>query len=567
MKLNRTKLIWLSAAILILALSFLVYARIAEPEERLTGSDDHNASEYESYVAYRQGLPSLSEEVSLLAVGDIMLSRVVADKIATKGEDYPFKKVADWLADVDIAFGNLETPLTPGRRILTGEMVFRADSTLAATLARYNFSVLSLANNHTMNFGSAGMLDTVAALEQVGISPVGGGRDTEAASAPAFVERKGLRFAFLAYNDDDVVPDNYAAQAGKPGTNFMSVEKVRDAVREAKEEADFVIVSMHSGTEYEADHGQRQEEFARAAIDAGAEIVLGHHPHVVQDVEIYKGKYIFYSFGNFIFDQMWSQETRQGLGAKIYFSRSGVSRIALYPLRIDDYAQPNLVSNEEGRKILERLQQNLSGAPLLGKDGERGKQYYLGTVAGDGNLIREEAVDVDEDGQVEIYKLSVGKLVVTEGGSEAWSSPPEWWVDDFHLADTTGSGRKYLHLSVWKAGSFGKSKPFWVKENDDRVRNHLFVLSWADKKIAPVWQSSELDAPNCQIAFIDSDGDGKEELYAIEGSNSDWPDCRGQAVSVWEWNGWGYSNDWRKGGGFTYLDTVDVAGGVSAIAY
>lgn len=293
--------------------------------------------------------------VFLAVVGDIMLSRVVADKIIKNGQDYPFQKAASWLESADIVLGNLETPLTDGRRVLTGEMVFRADPDLARTLKGYNFSVLSLANNHTMNFGEKGMLDTIKYLSEAGISYVGAGANYQEANSPVYLEVEGLRFAFLAYNDSDVVPPSYEAKDDKSGTAFMDTQALVKAVAEAKEKADFVIVSMHSGNEYEDHHNKRQEDFAHAAIDAGAELVLGHHAHVIQDIELYKDKYIFYGLGNFIFDQMWSLETRHGLGVKFSFDELGVNDFALQPFIINDYSQPEPLFGEEAGSIVSKL--------------------------------------------------------------------------------------------------------------------------------------------------------------------------------------------------------------------
>jgi poly-gamma-glutamate capsule biosynthesis protein CapA/YwtB (metallophosphatase superfamily) len=148
------------------------------------------------------------------------------------------------------------------------------------------------------------------------------------------------------------------------------------AVKAAKAKANFVIVSMHSGTEYAPRPNKRQQQFARAAIDSGAELVLGHHPHVVQTAEIYKGKYIFYSLGNFVFDQMWSRQTREGLMLKIIFNKDGivchscdlpteasakagsrnpVPKIEYQPVLIYDYAQPRILTGKAAAKVLARL--------------------------------------------------------------------------------------------------------------------------------------------------------------------------------------------------------------------
>lgn len=303
-----------------------------------------------------ENLSGKSGEVSLIAVGDIMLSRNVAKKIRDyENPDYPFLKVKDYLKSADMVFGNLESPITAGREIKTGEMIFRADPGVEDALKNANFSILSLANNHTPNFGEKGLKDTFQYLEKAGIKYAGAGQNDSEAYAPAYLESKGIKFAFLAYNDSGVVPPDYKAGENRAGTAFMDIDKMTKAIKEAMQNADFVIVSLHSGNEYNLKPNSLQVNFAHEAIDAGAEMVIGHHPHVVQTAEKYKGKYIFYSLGNFVFDQMWSQETREGLAVKIFFSKSGADKIELAPVLIEDYSQPRLMDGAEKEKMLKRL--------------------------------------------------------------------------------------------------------------------------------------------------------------------------------------------------------------------
>ncbi|MEK7482385.1 MAG: CapA family protein [Patescibacteria group bacterium] len=302
-------------------------------------------------------LPQLSEEVSLVAVGDISFSRGV-EQIVEKQNDinYPFLKIGGYLKTADLVFGNLETPITPGRKILNLEMVFRSNPGTEQALKSAGFSIVSLANNHTPNFGEQGLKDTFKYLNEADIKYAGAGKDEQEAYQPVYIEAKGIKFAFLAYNDAGTVPAAYEANSSRAGTAFMRLEKMAEAIKEAKQNADIVIVSMHAGTEYAAEPNDQQINFARAAIDEGADLVIGHHPHVVQTMEKYKGKFIFYSLGNFVFDQMWSPETKQGLMAKIYFSKNGVNKISLLPVVIENYSQPRPANNSETEKILSRLQ-------------------------------------------------------------------------------------------------------------------------------------------------------------------------------------------------------------------
>ncbi len=309
-------------------------------------------------VAPIDALTIEERRISLIAVGDIMLSRNVAQKIKTRRDiNYPFLKVRDQLKSADIVFANLENPITPGPDIKTGQMIFHATPGVEKALRDAGITIVSLANNHTPNFGQRGLVDTFRLLREAGIRYVGAGNNFEEARKHVTISTNGLRVAFLAYNDRDVVPASYQATAKQAGTAFMDMAELQRAVKAAKQESDFVIVSMHSGTEYKKLPNANQKKFAHAAIDAGAEMVIGHHPHVVQTMEEYKGKYIFYSLGNFIFDQMWSQDTREGIGLNIILTNAGVEAITFLPLQIDDYSQPRWLSDgAQAQRILNRLQ-------------------------------------------------------------------------------------------------------------------------------------------------------------------------------------------------------------------
>jgi len=361
---------------------------------------------------------------------------------------------------------------------------------------------------------------------------------------------------------------------GHPGTALMQKAKMIDAVGAAKGKADLVIVSMHSGIEYTGKPNDSQIDFAHGAIDAGADLVIGHHPHVVQMAEKYKGKYIFYSLGNFIFDQMWSQETREGLMIKIYFSKTGVSKISPVPIIIENYSQPRIANSAEAEKILKRLSIPLEKEEVYYWD-ESKNNFEKGTRAvirngaenvNVGNLQSEQA-DLDQNGVLERYDLKNGRLVISEGSKGVWSSLSDWWIDGFDLADVDNDGTTEVNLSLWKAGDFGTSKPFWVKENDMSVKNHFFVYKYISGKMKPVWHSSNLSAPNCEFKIADVDNDGKNELIVVEGDYSQSPNCKGIYLALWRWNGWGFSNEWRSEKGvFSNLEVEKIDGKDTLIA-
>ena len=302
--------------------------------------------------------------VSLIAVGDIMLSRSVGVRIAEHGPGYPFANIGTYLHSADFVFGNLETPVTVGLPVPNGSLSFWSDPSSVEGLKAAGVSMVSIANNHVPNAGRKGITDTVGYLDGAGIGHAGAGADEAAAEEPYYFQKSGIRFALLAYNDSDVVPRSYSAGANHAGTNFMDVKKVASNVAAAKLNADIVIVSMHAGHEYHDLPDVAQVAFAHAAIDAGADVVIGTHPHVVQPVEIYKGKYIFYSLGNFVFDQGFSYEVTRGMTVKLSFSKTGVESVAYSPVVIKKYSQPELgVDPADIQKIDARLYLDQAKAP------------------------------------------------------------------------------------------------------------------------------------------------------------------------------------------------------------
>ncbi len=500
---------------------------------------------FTAFCAARMRIPVRSEPVTLVVVGDIMLSRGVADRVKEHEDpSLPFAKVASLLLSGDIVFGNLENPLTSGPEIDIREMVLRADPEMADALARAGFTLLSLANNHVPDFGEAGILDTLQNLDRAGIAWVGAGPDSVKACNPKIIEIRGLRLAFLAFTDPEMAPAFYEAGDDTPGTASIEASRMEAAIKEALLIADFVAVSLHTGTEYEAEPDGFQVESAHAAIDAGADLVIGHHPHVVQPIERYRDRYILYSLGNFVFDQWWSEETCQGLMARLTISQAGVERMEFLPTLINKNAQPESLTGPEASAVLSKLGLELDKVTIGSLDDTAGATTsefgYLDLRPREAvryRLIKEQNVDLDQDGVLESVALRDGCLTVRAAGPLIWETPKTWLVDNFILGDANSDGIPDLSLSVWKSGSFGPCKPFWVAEDDPSVKNHLFIFNLANGAIKPMWQSSNLDRPICQMELIDLDGDGQNELLVVEG---DYDDPQARRMGVWEWNDWGF---------------------------
>lgn len=249
------------------------------------------------------------DTLRLYAVGDLNLGWNVASDYLLKGNlRYPFDSVRDTLAGADILFGNLESPIAPlGQPFVhTGSPVFSAPPVAADALVRAGFDVVSTANNHAWDAGLPGVLETVKQLDRVGLPHTGTGRTLADAHRPAIVERKGWRVAFFAvtraYNP---APRRFYSHVGSHYIAYADSAWLYPAIRgiKASGAADFVVVSIHAGTELSDGPDDALRDFLEGAVDAGADLCLGHHPHVLQPLEWYRGKPIAYSLGNFIFKQ------------------------------------------------------------------------------------------------------------------------------------------------------------------------------------------------------------------------------------------------------------------------
>jgi len=541
-----------AAVLLAVTAAFVKYSPAAngqaEKTEMTASSTDWNI-----FQAAKEKFSVKPAEASLIFVGDISFSRGIERQVKKNGDNnFPLALASSFLQSADLVVANLETPITKGREIATGEMVFRSNPGTEKALKAANISLVSLANNHTPNFGQKGLADTFDYLKSAGIEYVGAGQNEAEAYRPEYVNVNGLKFAFLAYTDSDFVPASYVATKDRAGTAFMDNKKMAAAVKEAKKNADFVIVSMHSGKEYVLGPTEKQKSFAQAAIAAGADLVIGHHPHVVEPVEKYQGKYILYSLGNFVFDQSWSENTMAALTAKVIFRKDGISRIELRPVKINNSFQPQIISAASAESTYNRLGvKTTTTDEFFWNQSEKGydpRSYWLlfDSPSPDQIINRSEKKDLNNNQTEEEYNLAGGILRVRENGLTVWETPSDWWVDDFVLADSDNDGKEEINLLVWKQGNYGPARPFWEKENDESIKNHFFVFSWESDKIKSKWQSSNLDNPNCQALFKDIDGDRKNELVVLEGDYQDSPSCHGQYWAVWEWNGWGFSNGWRS---------------------
>ena len=300
------------------------------------------------------GLPlAAPPRTTLVAVGDILLGRSLGTLMEQSGNySMAFAEIEPELSGADIAFANLEGPFC-GEPPYPGEgMVFRVRPAAIAGLVHAGIDVLSVANNHFDNGGDACIRFSLEHVHRAGIATAGAGETYQQAHSPAILVRHGVRFAFLGYTYADL---NDTPEATHPVIAGRNPEHVREDVAAALEHADAVIVSLHDGTEYTARVARETEEICHAAIDAGAAVVLGHHPHVPQRIEHYHDGWIFYSLGNFIFQQYTPPEVQTALMARITFTGARVERVEATPLVIEWHSTPRLATKDEGAPILARI--------------------------------------------------------------------------------------------------------------------------------------------------------------------------------------------------------------------
>jgi len=295
--------------------------------------------------------PLLVRPVVLAAGGDVNLGDRIGAAIAEHGPGHPWTGVAALLRAADVALVNLECAVSNrGAPVPGKKYVFRGSPGSLAGAARAGIDVVSVANNHSLDYGSDAFLDTLTHARRARIVTVGGGADLAAARRPAIVVRGGLRIAVLAYSD--VRPLGFDAAAGKPGTARADTTWVADDVARARNRADTVVVYFHWGTELATTPDSRQHSFAEAAVGAGASVVLGAHPHVLQPVERRRRKVVAWSLGNFVFGAASPGTTASGI-LLVGLGADGVRSSELVPARIDSFRP--VVDSARAAAVLRRL--------------------------------------------------------------------------------------------------------------------------------------------------------------------------------------------------------------------
>jgi poly-gamma-glutamate synthesis protein (capsule biosynthesis protein) len=250
------------------------------------------------------------KEIKILFVGDIMMTRSVEARIndLNKKFIFPFLNILDYLRSFDYVIANLEGAISDKGTKVGSKYSFRMKPEVAEDLSKTNINVVNLANNHIFDYGKIAFEDTLKNLEKNNIKYFGN------SYKPLIIEKEGIKIGFLGFSD---FLKHLEVKENKIGIAIIN-DKISEMIKKAKEKVDILIVSFHWGEEYKKIANERQRKLAKIAIDSGADLVIGHHPHVIQNIEKYKDKFIFYSLGNFIFDQNFSKETMTGGGVEVY---------------------------------------------------------------------------------------------------------------------------------------------------------------------------------------------------------------------------------------------------------
>jgi len=301
------------------------------------------------------GNPALAEKLTVAVGGDVMMDRRVSEMIESEGGAAPLEDVAPILKRAEVAIVNLETPLSSRGEAAAGkDVTFRGNPDGIEALVKAGVDVVGLANNHALDYGDVALDDTIDLLDKHKIAHAGAGANAKEAWRAAIIRKKGKSIAYLAWSY--IEPGGFVAgddSAGIAGAK-QRTDDIAAAIRKATRQADFVIVSFHWGVEYTDYPIDVQKELAHVSIDAGADMVASHHPHVIQGIEMYKNRLIAYSLGDFVFDH-YSRKTGEAFILEATISRTKTLKARAIPVYLNESGKPEVVTGDEADAILSRL--------------------------------------------------------------------------------------------------------------------------------------------------------------------------------------------------------------------
>lgn len=534
-------LVWLALFVPLLFLAAL-QTRPVQSREAVPIEPDLSAYPW-FYQRDGRSLTETETVVELMVVGDVMLGRGVA------GVNDPLAAVAPWLRPADLTLGNLESVIVTGgtqRTAPPGEpqpIILQAPVTAVHQLTAAGFDLLSLANNHSLDYGGQGLAETAERLQQAGIIPLGLGIDLESAYQPVFQEVQGIRLAFLAFNAVPEPDDHDQLSAGVGEPTWIRADwqpgRAAQAIAMAQQQADAVIVSIHWGYEYEQQVDPWQEMAAQTLLAAGADVVIGHHPHVAQAVMINRqaGQLVAYSLGNFVFDQ-GQAGTDQALVLRVLIDNEGLRAVQGLPIWAG--LRPRLMTLLEAEPLLARVQPQPSRlafacnadtcAPAIPPTAGNSEDSSIPPDGGDrgGGWFWSGAIDLTGDGVPERVRRAGEQVTVYEGATAVWQSPAAWRVVDAALGDPNDDGRFEILLAIRQA------------DPDGYERSQPYIIGYRQGEYQLLWGGRPVNWPILAVELGDVDSDGAEEVVVLEDQG------QGQSLAVWRWQGWSFSLVWRS---------------------
>lgn len=544
------------ARLIVLALVIISLLSLTIVGVRWSASRNQSDQPIFQWIYLRDGKSLASGEnlVELVAVGDVMLGRGVGNQPDV------FSRVMTLLRSADLTLGNFEgaipdssvdvpdAPFDPGYepyRLLVPEGV-------VSQLRMAGFDLMSLANNHALDAGKAGLANTVEELEKGGITTLGQGSYSEATMPEIIPNVNGMSVAFLAYDFIPPPQELNGDQFTTSGTLRISensfqmeaqIDKIKADIRQVRSQADAVVVLVHWGREFQPHPDPSQLELAGEMAQAGADVVLGIHPHVVQDVEIRqddtetgaeRAQLIAYSLGNFVFDQGQEGSVR-GLALRFFLDKDGLRAVQALPVRAGP--RPSWLEPEEASSLLQRIvkapaRQGLACTVESCQTVKVAQEQISGLFwSGQGDLTG--------DGLPEKIRRGAQRVTIYQDGRQVWQSPPEWRVVDLALGDPNNDGRTELLMAIYKPLPEGGES------------SHPFIIGYRGGRYRILWGGSAVSDPILEVELGDVNGDGVQELVALEDHGAS--DQR--TISVWRWHGWGFSLLWRSPTG-PYRDLV-----------
>lgn len=326
-------------------------------------------------------------------VGDIMLGRSIKTKSELNNYEDIFKDVSYLWKDSQYVSGNIESALLDNPEEFEKsdkEIHLYAETKVANLLKNNGFTMANLSNNHLGDFGRQGVISTINAVKSAGLNYVGAGENIDDAATYDIQDINGIKVATIGISD--IVPKDFSASRTEAGILSTMYPSYNRLVYEASQEADLVVVNLHWGVEYGVDETEDQEKIAKALIDAGADVIIGSHPHVLQPIQTYKDGIIFYSMGNFVFDQGWSR-TKDSIVLNYYINEKGEGTFEVVPVRIEN-GYPVVTTNKFYQKrIFATLTKNLEKS----KFEVTGDTLILKNIIKT-NITKEENIEQTQDG-------------------------------------------------------------------------------------------------------------------------------------------------------------------------